>query len=763
MKLFQPSVALMRSLRYVAKFSLIGFVFLAPVALLMWFFLGEVNHGASVAASENRGLTFTRALYGVMEDVVRHRTRMAYGKETEKLDAELKGRWAELQSANSKLGAEFKTSEPWSKTEKAMNAFFQAGSSLDAHDAAIGALGDLSGLIGNNSQLVLDPDIDSFYVMDSSTVQLMNGLPKLGLSRDLAAKAGTTLTADEKTALTVAQTQVDSSYGTIQSDLGYAFSANALSKKALSNASSELNASVGRYDDAVKAALAGTGAPSAIEKTAADLYGRSGAYFKAATAELNRLLSARESGFLSRRNLVVGSVLASLALAIYFLVGFYICTVSSVQSLLGTAKAIAEGDFDVEIVKTANDEIGELATDLSEMVAGLQALSHAASSIAAGDLTVEVSARNDRDQLGSALEKMVRNLRSLITSITKQSNHVTSTGQHVARSAETVRTATATINDSIGGIAAISEQASAASTAIATRCESQAMSSSTAEGAMVVLDGAIDQVLQNVTSQRTTVERTIELANAAKDAVQETVAAMARAREAVEVSAIETRTLGERSAAIGSIVETIRTIADQTNLLALNAAIEAARAGEHGKGFAVVADEVRKLAEASAAATKDIEKLIEAVRKGVATSLEAIEKGNEDVDGSVERSAEAIQTIERLTEQTSHAQSESEKLGQTADAMVARSREVHDGVAKITNDSQETAAAAEELSASSAQVTSYAEQVAREATGQCIAVDQLSVSANELMGLAEDLNRMLGAFTVEFGADDETAAFFKAA
>lgn len=95
--------------------------------------------------------------------------------------------------------------------------------------------------------------------------------------------------------------------------------------------------------------------------------------------------------------------------------------------------------------------------------------------------------------------------------------------------------------------------------------------------------------------------------------------------------------------------------------------------------------------------------------------------------------------------------------------MVARSREVHDGVAKITNDSQETAAAAEELSASSAQVTSYAEQVAREATGQCIAVDQLSVSANELMGLAEDLNRMLGAFTVEFGADDETAAFFKAA
>ncbi len=106
--------------------------------------------------------------------------------------------------------------------------------------------------------------------------------------------------------------------------------------------------------------------------------------------------------------------------------------------------------------------------------------------------------------------------------------------------------------------------------------------------------------------------------------------------------------LGERSKEIGKIVSAIDDIADQTNLLALNAAVEAARAGEQGRGFAVVADEVRKLAERSQAATKEIADLISGIQSGVEDTVAAMEKGTKEIDSGYDLANKAGQSLDDI-------------------------------------------------------------------------------------------------------------------
>ncbi|MFQ5736329.1 MAG: methyl-accepting chemotaxis protein [Thermodesulfobacteriota bacterium] len=310
-------------------------------------------------------------------------------------------------------------------------------------------------------------------------------------------------------------------------------------------------------------------------------------------------------------------------------------------------------------------------------------------------------------------------------------DEVVGLGRSVDEMAEQMSGVIGRITDSSNQLAAASVQLSASSTEISEGADRQSGQTAQVATAMEEMNATVVEVARNSQQASESARNAQSIASNGGEVVSQTLSAMEDVAESTSVTAETIQKLGKSSEEIGTIVSVINDIADQTNLLALNAAIEAARAGEQGRGFAVVADEVRRLAERTTKATKEISGMINAIQEETGKAVDAMGDGAVKVENGV-----------KLANDTGEA------LGQ----IVA-------GVEGVTDMIRQIATASEEQSATTDEITQSMDSIAGVAKASVSAISEVSREAEDMARLATELKELVSGFRI--AAAERTAPELK--
>ncbi|GAB4520991.1 MAG: hypothetical protein Kow0047_32080 [Anaerolineae bacterium] len=222
--------------------------------------------------------------------------------------------------------------------------------------------------------------------------------------------------------------------------------------------------------------------------------------------------------------------------------------------------------------------------------------------------------------------------------------------------------------------------------------------------------------------------------------MEQMIRGMATIKDKVALSAQKVQEMGARSDQIGAIVQTIEDIAEQTNLLALNAAIEAARAGEQGRGFAVVADEVRKLAERSARATKEIADLVASIQHTVSEAVAAMDEGAHEVEAGVQRAHEAGEALNQLLKAAEASNRYGQQAWEATQKMSTLSSGVMSAIENVSAVVEENTASTEQLAASSGTISEAMESVASISEENSAAAEEVSAATEQMSAQAQEVS-----------------------
>jgi methyl-accepting chemotaxis protein len=757
----KPARSLMGPLKYLEKFLLISVLFVVPLATVMYAYITDANAQIDFANSELSGTRYLRPLNALFADVLHARGASERGAAAELAAAQkaITTDLAAVADVEGQLGASLKTTTQFGALKNDVTALSSPQADDDAYTAVVADIQALVAQVGDGSSLILDPALDSYYLMDIVIIELPNVQDLSGQIRALAAGLARrpAITADERADLRVLAVATRARLEAIKRGTTVAFG-NTQDAALQSDLDTATQDAVARTEAVLKSIDASVGSSDALGKAAGAVDAAAGAAIDAqfvlearTTTALDRIMTGRADDYTNRRNRVEIVAGVALAVVLYLFAGFYISVVAAASAIAQSARQLAEqdmpefvermralstGDLTQEVtfsVQRLNvpkrDELGRIAGDFNRLIDGLRE-----TGVAFGAMNQKLRELVGQVQASAlGLNETSAQLSAASTQTGSVVQQVTLAVQNVALGAQDSSRGAQETNDAISQLARAID-------GIARGASEQARQVQVVSGSAAQMAAGVEQVAANARTVADASEQTRAAAEHGRQAVRETTAAMAEIQMVVGQAAVKVRNLGGLGERIGAVVETIDDIAEQTNLLALNAAIEAARAGEHGKGFAVVADEVRKLAERSSRETKQIAALIAQVQAGTKDAVSAMETGSVRIEHGSQMAIQAGLTLDEILAAAETSVRQVTEIATSSQHMAAGAHGVTEGMLSISAVVEQNNAATEDMAAQAGHVTDAIQSIAAVSEEQSAATEQVMASAQEMGAQVEELN-----------------------